>query len=67
MPTKISDLQEIAKLLRYYSLVSTTAAGSGHPTSSMSAADIMATVMFGGYFQTDINDPKNPQNDRLIF
>jgi transketolase len=67
MPKSAQELTEIAQLLRYYSLVSTTAAGSGHPTSSMSAADIMATVMFGGFFQTDLENTSNPENDRLIF
>lgn len=42
-----NNLKELAKLIRHYSLVSTTAAGSGHPTSSLSAADVMAVLMFG--------------------
>ncbi len=61
------NLEKLAKLIRYYSLVSTTEAGSGHPTSSLSAADLMATLMFGGFFHADIDDPKNLNNDRLIF
>ncbi len=42
-----NNIPELAKLLRYYSLVSTTEAGSGHPTSSLSAADLMAALIFG--------------------
>jgi len=60
-------LQQAAQLLRYYSLVSTHKAGSGHPTSSMSAADLMAAVMFGGYFSYDLDNPHHPLNDRIIF
>ncbi len=60
-------LPEIAKLLRYYSLVSTTEAGSGHPTSALSAADLMAVLMFGGFYRFDLNNPEFFNNDRLIF
>ncbi len=60
-------LQEIAKLIRYYSLISSTNAGSGHPTSSLSAADLMAALLFGGQFRFDVDNPDNPNNDRLIF
>ncbi len=60
------DTQLIAKLLRYYSLLSTTQAGSGHPTSCLSAADLMAVLYFD-YFKFDFKNPKNLYNDRLIF
>ncbi len=60
-------LEKIAKLIRYYSLISTTNAGSGHPTSSLSAADLMACLLFGGIFRFDVNRPEHPNNDRLIF
>lgn len=60
-------LEELAKLIRYFILVSTTAAGSGHPTSSLSATDIMAVLFFGGFFRVDLKNPQNPNNDRLIF
>ena len=42
-----NNLEKLAKLIRYYILVSTTEAGSGHPTSSLSATDLMAVLMFG--------------------
>ena len=62
-----NDLEGLARLIRYYSLVSTTEAGSGHPTSSLSAADLMAGLLFGGSFRFDLDDPRYPNNDRLIF
>ncbi len=55
---KVGILQKLAKLIRYYILVSTTTAGSGHPTSSLSAVELMTVLMFGGFFK---------KNDRLIF
>ncbi len=63
----MNNLESIAKLIRYYSLVMSTEAGSGHPTSSLSAADLMTGLLFGGTFQYDLDDPCNPNNDRLIF
>ena len=42
------------------------AAGSGHPTSSMSAADLMA-VLIGKYLHYDFGKPDDPRNDHLIF
>lgn len=62
-----NNLPELAKLVRYYSLVSTTEAGSGHPSSSLSATDVMVGLLFNGHFRADLNDHKNPANDRLIF
>ncbi len=63
----MNNLEGLARLIRYYSLVSTTEAGSGHPTSSLSAADLMAGLLFGGTFRFDLDDPRHPNNDRLIF
>ncbi|GBD96848.1 MAG TPA: transketolase [Nitrospirae bacterium] len=60
-------LNKIAKLIRYFSLVSTTMAGSGHPTSSLSAADLMTCLLFGGIFRFNVDQPGHPDNDRLIF
>lgn len=62
-----SKLTELATLIRHHILTMTTAAGSGHPTSSLSATDLMTTLMFGGSFHYDIKNPNNPNNDRLIF
>ena len=63
----IEKLQKIARLIRYYSLVSTTEAGSGHPSSSLSAADLMTGLLFSGIFHYDLNRPDHPNNDRLLF
>lgn len=62
-----NDLEQLAKLVRYHILTSTTAAGSGHPTSSLSATDVMVGLLFGGHFRCDLDHPENPGNDRLIF
>ncbi len=63
----MNNLEQLAKLIRYYSLVMPTEAGSGHPTSSLSAADLMTGLLFGGSFRYDLTDPGHPNNDRLIF
>ncbi len=63
----MNNLEAIAKLIRYYSLVMSTEAGSGHPTSSLSAADLMTGLLFGGTFRYDLAKPLHPNNDRLIF
>lgn len=59
-------LENISKLLQYYILVSTTKAGSGHVTSSLSAVDLM-TVLFFDKFRFDWKKPNFINNDRLIF
>src|ERR1700738_1528452 len=59
-------IRELGQQLRVDSVRASTAAGSGHPTSSMSAADLMA-VLITRYFQYDWNDPRQPNNDHLIF
>src|SRR3989344_2616548 len=63
----IIKLKELPKLIRYYCLVSTSAAGSGHPTSSLSATDLMTALFFGGFFRFDLKRPNYANNDRLIF
>lgn len=63
----IENLRRIATLMRYYILFMTTEAGSGHPTSSLSATELMACLFFGGFFRYDADHPQCPNNDRLIF
>ncbi len=58
---------DLARLVRYFILTSTTQAGSGHPSSSLSATDLMTTLMFGGFFRADLERPDAIHNDRLIF
>jgi transketolase len=57
--------KELAAQLRVDSIRSTTAAGSGHPTSSMSAADLVA-VLIADHLHTDVADPTSLANDRFI-
>ncbi len=64
---QIKNLEQLAKLIRYSILTATTHAGSGHPTSSLSATDLMTGLLFGGVFRYDVNNPNHPNNDRLIF
>jgi len=61
-----NNIESVRKLLRYYILTSTTKAGSGHVTSSLSAVEIMATLFYK-YFRFDLENPDNINNDRLIF
>lgn len=51
--SSVKDLEIMANKLRIHSLKSTTAAGSGHPTSCMSAAEIMSTIFFSELEQDD--------------
>jgi transketolase len=64
---QIENLNEIDRLIRYYILIATTNAGSGHPTSALSAVELMAGLLFGGTFRFDAENPDHPNNDRLIF
>jgi transketolase len=64
--TQVQQWTNLAQQLRVDSIRCTTAAGSGHPTSSMSAADLMA-VLLTSYLHYDFDNPQNPNNDHLIF
>jgi transketolase len=57
---------ELAQQLRVDSVRSSTSAGSGHPTSSMSAADLLA-VLVSRHLRYDWDEPGNRANDHLIF
>jgi transketolase len=56
---------QLAQQFRVDSVRMSAAAKSGHPTSSMSAADLLA-VLADGYLRFDFDDPKSPANDRLV-
>jgi transketolase len=58
--------RELAQQLRVDSVRAAAVTKSGHPTSSMSAADLMA-VLLDGYLRYDFDHPENPANDHLIF
>ena len=57
---------ELGQQLRVDSVRCSTSAGSGHPTSSMSAADLLA-VLVSRHFRYDWDNPDEPANDHLIF
>ncbi|WP_131746271.1 transketolase [Frankia sp. Cppng1_Ct_nod] len=64
--TDLAQIRELAQQLRVDSIRTSTSAGSGHPTSSMSAADVMA-VLLGRHLRYDWDNPEDPANDHLIF
>jgi transketolase len=64
--TGLDVVAELAAQLRVDSVRSSTSAGSGHPTSSMSAADLLA-VLVTRHLRYDWDDPRSPANDHLIF
>jgi transketolase len=61
----IETLSGIGNQLRIHSIAATTAAGSGHPSSCCSAADLVAALFFG-HMRYDPKDPRHPNNDRFI-
>jgi transketolase len=63
---KNEEWRELAAQLRVDSIRATTEAGSGHPTSSLSAADLMAALL-AGHLRYDFSNPKHPNNDHLVF
>lgn len=63
---QLHQWHELAQQLRVDSIRATTIAGSGHPTSSMSPADLMA-ILLSKYLRYDFDNPHHPNNDRLIF
>src|SRR6188472_1543700 len=65
MTTSTDLLHNIATQLRIDSIVSTSEAGSGHPTTCLSAAEIVATLFFAE-MRFDPRDPRNPDNDRFV-
>jgi transketolase len=62
----LEQLHELAQQLRVDSVRAGAAAGSGHPTSSMSAADLMA-VLLAGHLRYDFDSPESRANDHLVF
>ena len=63
---KVDLHRELARQLRADSIRCSTAAGSGHPTSSLSAADLIA-VLLATHLRYVWSTPKAPANDHLIF
>ena len=65
MDDRMELWNELAAQLGIDSIRSTTEAGSGHPTSSLSAAHLVA-VLFADHLRTDLDDPRSPGNDRFL-
>jgi transketolase len=65
MPTAIDTLKEKGRRLRIDSIKATTEAGSGHPSSCLSAADLVSVIFFNE-MRFDPKDPHNPNNDRFV-
>jgi transketolase len=63
---EVNELRELGQQFRVDSIRPAAVAKSGHPTSGMSAADLMA-VLVANHLRYDFGDPKGPANDRLIF
>ncbi|GGT92393.1 transketolase [Streptomyces coeruleorubidus] len=59
------ELTDLGQQLRVDSVRAAAAAGSGHPTSSMSAADLMA-VLLARHLRYDFDRPAHPGNDRFV-
>src|SRR6266480_7095913 len=64
--TEVGNWSELGQQLRVDSIRSSNVTKSGHPTSSMSAADLMA-VLLSKYLHYDFDAPDDAHNDRLVF
>ena len=62
----LDALAEVARRLRADIVKSTTAAGSGHPSSSLSMVELIAVLYFGGVLRHDASAPHDPDRDRFI-
>src|SRR3954447_20589248 len=62
---QIEQWNELAAQLAVDSIRSSTAAASGHPTSSMSAAHLLS-VLYASHLRYDVGDPKAAYNDRFV-
>jgi transketolase len=62
----LADLEGIARAIRRDIITSTTTAGSGHPTSSLSGVEVLTALFFGGVLRYDPKNPQWPQRDRFI-
>src|ERR1035441_6233122 len=65
-PVDLETLHDVAQQIRIDGIRASSKAGSGHPTSSMSAADLV-TVLAARHLRYDFDHPELPTNDHLIF
>lgn len=63
---ELAACRDLARTLRADAIRATTAAGSGHPTSSLSAADLLA-VLIARHLRLDLARPHDARNDHLVF
>lgn len=61
-----SELERITRSLRHNIVTSTTAAGSGHPSTSLSMVELVTVLYFGGVLHHDPQQPQHPDRDRFI-
>ncbi|MGH2750395.1 MAG: transketolase [Actinomycetota bacterium] len=61
-----SELERLAKRLRHNIVTSTTEAGSGHPSTSLSMVEVVTVLYFGGVLHYDPQQPHHPDRDRFI-
>ena len=66
MPDNLDDLLTRAKAIRKDILRMTTEAGSGHPSSSLSATEFVTALYFGGFLRYDVKNPHWADRDRFI-
>lgn len=62
----IDQLRDRARRIREHIVRATTAAGSGHPSSSLSMVEIATVLYFGGVLRYDAANPSDPERDRFI-
>ena len=60
------ELENIARRLRRNIVTSTTRAGSGHPSTSLSMVELLTVLYFGGVLRYDPGNPRDPERDRFI-
>jgi len=62
----IEELEDKARVLRRHIIEMTTEAGSGHPTSSLSATEVVTAIYFGGFLNYNAAEPGWAERDRFI-
>ena len=62
----LDGLKAKANEVRKLIIKITTEAGSGHPTSSLSATEVVTALYFGGFLNHNVDNPKDPKRDRFI-
>lgn len=66
MAVNLDELKNRAKSIRRNIIKITTEAGSGHPSSSLSAVEVVTALYFGGFLRHNQQNPRDPKRDRFI-